>query len=114
MRAWIIGLVITPFVMATGAIGVQSNAAMYLSALVFCSLAGWPSSLWGAAHGYIVTVMFAPLLGAVLGGQLAGPNVSAEGDRQGAGMGMSGDNYYRLLGPFSGNLDLAIVSKHAG
>mmetsp|Transcript_129372 Transcript_129372/g.374648 ORF Transcript_129372/g.374648 Transcript_129372/m.374648 type:complete len:375 (+) Transcript_129372:46-1170(+) len=68
MQAWVVGLVITPFVLATGPLGVQSNAAMYMSALIFCTLARWPSSLWGAAHGYIVTVLFAPVLGAMLGG----------------------------------------------
>jgi len=63
-RPWIIALVIAPYVLATSSLGVQNNAALFVSGLIFCTLAGWPSSLW---NGYALIVIIGPLVGALIG-----------------------------------------------
>lgn len=69
-KPMLVAAVVVPVVMAQGPFGVQSNPAMYIGGLIFASMAGWPSELWTASHNYVVCVVFAPMVGAVMGGFL--------------------------------------------
>lgn len=70
-KPMIVAAVIVPVVMAQGPFGVQNNPAMYVGGLIFASMAGWPSEeLWSAGDNYVVCVVLAPVVGAVLGGIL--------------------------------------------
>jgi glycerol uptake facilitator-like aquaporin len=64
---FVIAAVIIPFVMGTTAFGVQNNAALFIGGLIFCSIAGWPSTLWSHASCYWVVAATSPFLGAAVG-----------------------------------------------
>lgn len=68
IKALLVAAIIAPFVVAQGSFGVQTNAAMYISGLIFTTMAGWPLDLWRASNYYVVCVAVAPIIGGLLGG----------------------------------------------
>eukprot|EP01062_Namystynia_karyoxenos_P063416 TRINITY_DN56222_c0_g1_i1.p1 TRINITY_DN56222_c0_g1~~TRINITY_DN56222_c0_g1_i1.p1 ORF type:complete len:541 (+),score=143.36 TRINITY_DN56222_c0_g1_i1:94-1623(+) len=72
-KPFLVALVIVPLALAQTPFGVQNNAAIYISGLCFCSMAGWNThDLWAAHNNYIWVVSVAPILGGVIGSVLLG------------------------------------------
>lgn len=64
----LVGVVVMPFVAGQAVFGVNTNAALFMPGLVFCSFVGdWPRDMWSHANHYWVVVLVAPLIGAILG-----------------------------------------------